>query len=64
MEIQNSDPQALVSFSWTIVDGVYTYMDTWQMTQEEWDALTPDKIEKRQQEQYKKWRAFLDSPGA
>jgi len=64
MEIINSDPNLLVRFAWTVRDNEYVYMDTWEMTQEEWDALTPEEIEKRQQEQYAKWRVYMDNPDA
>jgi len=63
MEIINSDPNPLVRFAWTVRDNEYVYMDTWEMTQEEWDALTPEEIEKRQQEQYAKWREHMANPG-
>lgn len=62
MELINSDP--LVRFSWSVQDNEYVYMDTWEMTQEEWDALTPEEIESRQKEQYKKWREYIANPGA
>ena len=64
MELINSNPQPLVRFSWTVRDNEYVYMDTWEMTQEEWDALTPEEIEKRQQEQYAKWREYMANTGA
>ena len=64
MQVFNSDPQSVIRFSWTVQDGVYVYMDTWEMTQEEWDALTPEEIEQRQQEQYAKWREHMANPGA
>jgi hypothetical protein len=64
MEIINSDPNPLVRFAWTVRDNEYVYMDTWEMTQEEWDALTPEEIERRQQEQYSKWREYMANPGA
>jgi len=64
MELINSDPQPLVRFAWTVRDDIYVYMDTWEMTQEEWDALTPEVIEQRQQEQYSKWREHMANPGA
>jgi len=38
MDLINSDPQQLVRFTWTVRDNEYVYMDTWEMTQEEWDA--------------------------
>ena len=53
MELFNSDP--LVRFSWSVQDNEYVYMDTWEMTREEWDALTPEEIESRQKAQYAKW---------
>jgi len=62
MEIINSDSQSIVRFAWTVRDGTYIYMDTWEMTQEEWDALTPELIEQRQQEQYTKWREHMAQP--
>jgi hypothetical protein len=34
-------------------------MDTWEMIQEEWDALTPEEIESRQKAQYAKWREHM-----
>ena len=61
MELLNSQP--LVRFSWTVRDNEYVYMDTWEMTQEEWEALTPEEIERRQKEQYAKWRAYMANPG-
>jgi len=64
MELINSDPQSIIKFSWTVRDNEYVYMDTWEMTQEEWDALTPEIIEQRQQEQYTKWREYMSNPGA
>lgn len=62
MELINSDPQTIVRFSWTVDDGIYVYMDTWEMPQEEWDALTPEMIEQRQQAQYAKWREYMANP--
>jgi len=64
MELINSNPQPIVRFAWTVRDNEYVYMDTWEMTQEEWDALTPEVIEQRQQEQYAKWREYMANPGA
>lgn len=64
MELFNSNPQPMVRFSWSVQDNEYVYMDTWEMTQEEWDALTPEAIEKRQKEQYAKWREYMANPGA
>jgi len=61
MELLNSQP--LVRFSWTVRDNEYVYMDTWEMTQEEWEALTPEEIERRQKEQYAKWREHMANPG-
>jgi len=62
MELLNSAP--VVRFAWAIRDDVYVYQDTWEMTQEEWDALTPEVIEQRQKEQYTKWREYMANPGA
>ena len=62
MELLNSQP--LVRFSWTVRDNEYVYMDTWEMTQEEWEALTSEEIERRQKEQYAKWREHMANPGA
>lgn len=59
MQLFNSDPQPLVRFSWSVQDNEYVYMDTWEMTQEEWDALTPEEIESRQKAQYAKWREHM-----
>lgn len=64
MEIINSTPQSVVKFTWEVRDNEYTYMDTWEMGQAEWDALTPEAIERRQQEQYAQWRAYMNNPGA
>ena len=54
----------MVRFSWTVRDNEYVYMDTWEMTQEEWEVLTPEEIERRQKEQYAKWREHMANPGA
>lgn len=62
MELLNSQP--LVRFSWTVRDNEYVYMDTWEMTQEEWEALTSEEIERRQKEQYANWREYMANPGA
>ncbi len=62
MEVINHDPQPLVRFSWTIHDNEYVYMNTWEMTQEEWDAMTPEAIKARQDEQYAKWRQHMANP--
>jgi len=64
MQINNSEAQTLVRFTWMVQDDGYTYMDTWEMTPEEWAALTPQDIETRQQEQYAAWRAYMANPGA
>lgn len=64
MEIINSTPTPVVKFTWTVMDGAYVYMDTWEMPQEEWDALTPEEISRRQQEQYAAWREYMNNPGA
>lgn len=64
MELFNSDPQSVVRFSWSVQDNEYVYMDTWEMTKEEWDTLTPEAIEKRQKEQYAKWREHMANPEA
>ncbi len=62
MELINSDPQPLVRFTWTVRDNEYIYMDTWEMTQEEWDSMTQEQIEQRQKEQYAKWRQHMVNP--
>lgn len=64
MELINSDPMPLVRFTWTIRDAEYVYMDTWEMTQEEWDSLTPEEIESRQKAQYAKWREHMTNTEA
>ena len=64
MELFNSDPQPIVRFSWSVQDNEYVYMDTWEMTQEEWDSLTPEEIESRQKAQYAKWRGHMTNPEA
>lgn len=60
MELLNSNP--IVRFSWTVRDNEYVYMDTWEMTQEEWNALTSEEIESRQKAQYAKWREHMANP--
>ena len=62
MEVINHDPQPVIRFSWTVRDGEFVYMDTWEMTQEEWDALTPEEITERQNTQYAKWREHMANP--
>lgn len=64
MELLNSDPQIFVRFAWTVQDGEYTYMDTWDVPQDEWNAMTPETIEARQREQYAKWREYMANPGS
>jgi len=62
--ITNQSPEQWVKFAWVIEDGDYTYMDTWFVPAQEWQALTPATIEARQMQQYNAWRAYLQNPGA
>lgn len=47
---------------WTIVDDVWTYMDIYNYTAEEWANTTPDQIQARQLNQYTAWREYCSNP--
>lgn len=61
MVITNTDAE-LVSLQWTIVDGGYTYMDTYTYTKDEYAALTPEALLERQTTQYQEWKAHMINP--
>lgn len=52
----------LISFRFQIGEAPYLYSDALVMTQEEYDALTPEQIAAMQQERYDRWLAIINSP--
>jgi hypothetical protein len=47
---------------WKIVDGKWTYMDTYSYTEAEWNNTTPTELQDRQLTQYVAWREYCNDP--
>lgn len=47
---------------WTLVDGTWTYMDTYYYTETEWANTTPTDLQNRQVAQYVAWREYCQAP--
>lgn len=47
---------------WTLVDGSWTYMDTYYYTEAEWNNTTPADLQDRQLTQYVAWREYCNDP--
>lgn len=43
-------------------EGVYLYKDCINLTQEEYDSLTPEDIENIKEQRYQNWRYIIDNP--
>ena len=52
----------LISFRFQIGEPPYLYSDALVMTQEAYDALTPEQITTLQQERYDRWYAIVTAP--
>jgi len=52
----------LISFRFQIGEPPYLYSDALVMTQEAYDALTPEQINTLQQERYDRWYAIVTAP--
>lgn len=51
-----------VAIKWTVIDGDWTYMDTYTYSKAEYDALTPEQLLERQTKQYLDWRNYCENP--
>jgi hypothetical protein len=51
-----------VSIKWTVVDGEWTYMDTYVYSKDDYTSLTPEQLLERQTAQYLKWRNYCENP--
>jgi hypothetical protein len=47
---------------WTVLDGAWTYMDTYYYTEAEWAIITPAELQDRQVTQYVAWREYCNDP--
>lgn len=56
------DNTNLIQFRYEIGEAPYNYKDALVMTQEEYDALTPEQINTIQQERYDRWYAIVTAP--
>lgn len=52
----------LISFRFQMGEAPLLYSDALVMTQEAYDALTPEQITALQQERYDKWLAIINAP--
>ena len=47
---------------WTVLDGSWTYMDTYYYTEADWATTTPADLQNRQVTQYVAWREYCNDP--
>jgi hypothetical protein len=52
----------LISFRFQMGEAPMLYSDALVMTQEAYDALTPEQITTLQQERYDRWLAIINAP--
>lgn len=52
----------MVQLQWSVEDTQYPYMDTWLMTESEYNAMTPTDIEAKQTKQYNDWLDYIKNP--
>ena len=52
----------LISFRFQMGEAPLLYSDALVMTQEAYDALTPDQINTLHQERYDRWLAIINTP--
>jgi hypothetical protein len=52
----------LISFRFQIGEAPLLYSDALVMTQEAYDALTPEQINTLQQERYDRWITIINAP--
>jgi hypothetical protein len=52
----------LISFRFEMGEAPLLYSDALVMTQEAYDALTPEQITTLQQERYDRWLAIINTP--
>ena len=55
-------PEVYATVYWTIVDGNWTYMDTYLYDETEWTNTTSTDLQNRQVAQYVSWREYCQSP--
>ena len=62
MESFDYTPEVYATVYWTIVDGNWTYMDTYVYDETEWTNTTSTDLQNRQVAQYATWREYCQSP--
>ena len=48
-----------VDVQWEVQDDTYPYMDTFNFTKEEYEALSPEELLKMQEDKYNTWKEFI-----
>jgi hypothetical protein len=56
------EPVIYATVYWTVLDGAWTYMDTYYYTETEWNSTTPADLQDRQVAQYVAWREYCQAP--
>ena len=56
------EPTSYATVYWTLVDGEWTYMDTYYYDESGWNNTTPADLQDRQVTQYVAWREYCQSP--
>lgn len=56
------EPTSYATVYWTLVDGAWTYMDTYYYDEAGWNSTTPADLQDRQVTQYVAWREYCQSP--
>lgn len=51
-----------VSVQWQVMDGDWSYMDTYVYSREDYNALTSEQLRERQTAQYLSWREYCENP--
>lgn len=66
MQINNllitNEIEDLVSIKWSVIDGEWTYMDTYIIPKSEYEKTTPEELLERQTAQYLNWRNYCENP--
>jgi uncharacterized protein YbdZ (MbtH family) len=55
-------PPIKATVYWTVLDGTWTYMDTYYYTEAEWNEFNPANLQDRQVAQYVAWREYCQAP--
>jgi hypothetical protein len=56
------EPAIYATVYWTVLDGAWTYMDTYYYTETKWNSTTPTDLQNRQVAQYVAWREYCQAP--